>query len=142
MTRHFLDIHRLDAADLRAILDDAHARKRARKGWPQGRPDADAPARDRVLAMIFEKNSTRTRFSFDAAIRQLGGSSIIATAEQIWPVRVRKSTAVPHSSCVSSTSRAKLCRCLTRLAMTVASRGWALAPVRPLTTSTEFSSVK
>ena len=80
MTRHFLDIHRLDAADLRAILDDAHARKQARKGWPKGRPDADAPAKDRVLAMIFEKNSTRTRFSFDAAIRQLGGSGIIATA--------------------------------------------------------------
>jgi len=80
MVRHFLDIHRLEAADLRAILDDAHARKAARKGWPQGRPDADAPARDRVLAMIFEKNSTRTRFSFDAAIRQLGGASIIANA--------------------------------------------------------------
>ena len=80
MTRHFLDIHRLDAADLRAILDDAHARKQARKGWPQGRVDADAPGRDRVLAMIFEKNSTRTRFSFDAAIRQLGGSAIIANA--------------------------------------------------------------
>lgn len=45
MTRHFLDIHQLDAADLRAILDDAHARKAARKGWPQGRADADAPAR-------------------------------------------------------------------------------------------------
>lgn len=80
MTRHFLDIHRLSAEDLRAILDDAHARKRARKGWPMGRADADAPAKDRVLAMIFEKNSTRTRFSFDAAIRQLGGSSIIANA--------------------------------------------------------------
>ena len=83
MTRHFLDIHRLDAADLRAILDDAQARKAARKGWPQGRADADAPGRDRVLAMIFEKNSTRTRFSFDAAIRQLGGASIIATASDM-----------------------------------------------------------
>ena len=80
MTRHFLDIHRLSAEDLRSILDDAAARKAARKGWPQGKVDADAPGRDRVLAMIFEKNSTRTRFSFDAAIRQLGGSSIIATA--------------------------------------------------------------
>ena len=80
MTRHFLDIHRLEAGELRAILDDAHARKAARKGWPKGRPDADAPAKDRVLAMIFEKNSTRTRFSFDAAIRQLGGASIIANA--------------------------------------------------------------
>jgi ornithine carbamoyltransferase len=80
MTRHFLDLWRLDAKTLRAILDDAHARKAARKGWPQGRVDADAPARDRVLAMIFQKNSTRTRFSFDAAIRQLGGDGIISSA--------------------------------------------------------------
>ncbi len=83
MVRHFLDIHRLSAEDLRAILDDAHARKAARKGWPQGRPDADAPGKERVLAMIFEKNSTRTRYSFDAAIRQLGGDSIIATASDM-----------------------------------------------------------
>ncbi|ESQ81226.1 ornithine carbamoyltransferase [Asticcacaulis sp. YBE204] len=80
MVKHFLDINDLSAADLRSILDDAHARKAARKGWPKGRVDADAPARDRVLAMIFEKNSTRTRFSFDAAIRQLGGDAIISTA--------------------------------------------------------------
>jgi ornithine carbamoyltransferase len=80
MVRHFLDIHKLEAEELRAILDDAHARKAARKGWPKGKVDADAPAKDRVLAMVFEKNSTRTRFSFDAAIRQLGGSGIIANA--------------------------------------------------------------
>lgn len=78
--RHFLDLWRHDGATLRAILDDAHARKAARKGWTQGRVDPDAPAKDRTLAMIFEKNSTRTRFSFDAAIRQLGGASIIANA--------------------------------------------------------------
>ena len=53
MLRHFLDIHRLTPDQLRAILDDAHARKRARKGWPLGRADADAPAKDRVLAMVF-----------------------------------------------------------------------------------------
>ncbi len=78
--RHFLDLWKLDAGTLRRILDDAHARKAARAGKPQGWIDADAPARDRVLAMIFEKHSTRTRFSFDAAMRQLGGSAIISNA--------------------------------------------------------------
>ena len=61
MTRHFVDLYKLDAAPLRAMLDDAHARKKARSGWPTGKADANAPARDRTLAMIFEKNSTRTR---------------------------------------------------------------------------------
>jgi ornithine carbamoyltransferase len=78
--RHFIDLWKLEASDLRAILDDAKRRKAARLGWPKGRPDADAPAEHRTLAMIFEKHSTRTRFSFDAAIRQLGGRSIISNA--------------------------------------------------------------
>ena len=78
--RHFIDLHKLDGATLRAILDDAATRKASRRGWAQGSVDADAPGKDRVLAMIFEKHSTRTRFSFDAAIRQLGGSAIISTA--------------------------------------------------------------
>jgi ornithine carbamoyltransferase len=83
MPRHFLDLWSLEAAELRAILDDAHARKAARKGRGKGAVDADAPGRDRVLAMIFEKNSTRTRFSFDAAMRQLGGSAIISTSNDM-----------------------------------------------------------
>jgi ornithine carbamoyltransferase len=83
MTRHFLDICDLTTEELRAIVDDAHARKKLRQGWPKGRVDADAPARDRVLAMIFQKNSTRTRFSFDAAMRQLGGQAIISTASDM-----------------------------------------------------------
>ena len=81
--RHFIDLWRHDSATVRDILEDAKRRKAARKGWPQGEPDPDAPARGRTLAMIFEKNSTRTRFSFDAAMRQLGGSSIIATAQDM-----------------------------------------------------------
>lgn len=79
-TRHFLDLWKLTPAMLRDMLQDAKRRKAARQGWPQGRPDEDAPAKDRVLAMIFEKNSTRTRFSFDAAMRQLGGQAHIVNS--------------------------------------------------------------
>ncbi len=78
--RHFLDIWKLESSDLRAILDDARTRKASRRGWTQAMVDHDRPAEGRTLAMIFEKNSTRTRFSFDAAIRQLGGHGIISTS--------------------------------------------------------------
>jgi len=83
VTRHFIDLWALDGATLRAMLDEARRRKTVRFGWTKGRVDDDAPAAGRTLAMIFEKNSTRTRFSFDAAIRQLGGQSAIATANDM-----------------------------------------------------------
>ena len=80
MTRHFLDLSDAGTDALAAMLNDALARKAARQGWPKGLPDDDEPLRGRVLAMVFEKNSTRTRVSFDVAMRQLGGGAIVLDA--------------------------------------------------------------
>ena len=69
--RHFLDIDRYQTAELRDILDLGFAYKNGRR---------DRPLEGKTLAMIFEKPSTRTRVSFDMAIRQLGGTSIVLEA--------------------------------------------------------------
>ncbi|MET0181779.1 MAG: ornithine carbamoyltransferase [Caulobacterales bacterium] len=78
--RHFLDIAPLEASELRHILDEAYARKRARAGLPKGARDKDAPLDGYALAMIFQKNSTRTRISFDIGMRQLGGRTLVMSA--------------------------------------------------------------
>jgi len=80
---HFLSLADIPASELRAILDDAHRMKAARKGLPKGQLDPDAPLSGETLALIFEKSSTRTRFSFDMAMRQLGGTSITATSNDM-----------------------------------------------------------
>jgi len=72
--RHFLDIDCIDPGTLRRILDMGHAMKKAGKRVPAKlRPPG---IEDAVLMLIFEKPSTRTRVSFDVAMRQLGGQSL------------------------------------------------------------------
>lgn len=81
--KHFLSLADIQASELRSILDDAHRMKKNRIGLRKGELDKDAPLKGETIALIFEKSSTRTRFSFDMAIKQLGGSSITANSNEM-----------------------------------------------------------
>jgi len=74
---HFLDIHTTDATALRDMIDQAQAMKNARAGLPKGTPDADTPLAGHMVALIFEKPSTRTRVSFDVGVLQMGGETML-----------------------------------------------------------------
>jgi ornithine carbamoyltransferase len=76
--RHFLDLSELPTHDLRAILDASIAMK---KNLKAGHPDR--PLKDKTLAMIFERPSTRTRVSFEVGMRQLGGEAIMLTGQEM-----------------------------------------------------------
>ena len=76
--RHFTDLSSVPAAELRTILDDAVVRKGRLKAGERSRP-----LEGKVLAMIFDKPSTRTRVSFDVGMRQLGGETIMLTGTEM-----------------------------------------------------------
>ncbi len=75
--KHFLDIHQTSPTDLRSIIDSANTMKAARAGRPRGALDDDLPLKDHMVALIFEKPSTRTRVSFDVGVRQMGGQTLV-----------------------------------------------------------------
>ena len=81
--RHFLDIHTTEPADLRAMLDQGAAMKAARAGRPRGAPDDTLPLDGRMVALIFEKPSTRTRVSFDVGVRQMGGQTMVLSGKDM-----------------------------------------------------------
>jgi len=81
--KHFLDIHTTDAADLRQMIDHARAMKDARRGQPKGTPDAEQPLANHMVALIFEKPSTRTRVSFDVGVRQMGGQTMVLSGSDM-----------------------------------------------------------
>ncbi|TDK42202.1 ornithine carbamoyltransferase [Antarcticimicrobium luteum] len=80
---HFLDIHTTDPAALRGMIDKAAEIKHARDGRPKGAPDDDQPLAGRMVALIFEKPSTRTRVSFDVGVRQMGGQSMVLSGSDM-----------------------------------------------------------
>jgi len=81
--RKFINIADISKKDLRLILDNAKSRKNKRSSLNKNEIDADAPLDGKILIMIFEKPSTRTRISFDLAVKQLGGKSLILNPDEI-----------------------------------------------------------
>ena len=81
--RNFINISDCSSDELRVIIEEAKKRKQNRSGLNKSAPDKDKPFEGKSMAMIFEKPSTRTRMSFDIAVKQLGGSSIILNPDGI-----------------------------------------------------------
>lgn len=80
LPRHFLDLTEIEPAELRRILDLACAMKKARR---KGEVADCLPLQGKVLAMVFDKPSTRTRVSFDVGMRELGGETIMLTGAEM-----------------------------------------------------------
>jgi len=80
---HFLDIHTTAPADLRHMIDHAQSMKQARLGRTKAAPDDEQPLKGHMVALIFEKPSTRTRVSFDVGVRQMGGETMVLSGQDM-----------------------------------------------------------
>ena len=81
--KNFINISEISKEELKLILDNAKTRKEKRSGLSKNTMDTDVPLDGKILIMIFEKPSTRTRISFDLAVKQLGGKSLILNPDEI-----------------------------------------------------------
>jgi len=80
---HFLDIISTTIEDLHSIIKSANEMKKARAEKHLGAPDSIQYLSDRIIALIFEKPSTRTRISFDVGIRQMGGKTMLLSGPEM-----------------------------------------------------------
>ncbi|MCO6383736.1 MAG: ornithine carbamoyltransferase [Vannielia sp.] len=80
---HFIDINKTDITDLRSMIDTATSMKTARAGRLKGLPDDAQPLAGHMVALVFEKPSTRTRVSFDVGVRQMGGQTMVLSGGEM-----------------------------------------------------------
>jgi ornithine carbamoyltransferase len=83
MPKHFLDLHDVPAKDLRTILNKAADMKKRRKKWPKAKREPSQPLKGKVVALVFERPSTRTRVSFEMAMRQMGGDVVVLSGVEM-----------------------------------------------------------
>jgi len=81
--KHFLNINEMSTEDLTGILKHAQKMKTARLDLPKGTYDEGQPLSQHIVALVFEKPSTRTRTSFDVGVRQLGGQPMLLSGTEM-----------------------------------------------------------